>query len=276
MPQLELLVHGGMHMAPYRPLFDQLLEGSRAAMRETYASSEGFIGVSDRGPGEGLRLIVDNGVFFEFVPVEELDAPRPTRHWVADVELGREYAIVLSTRAGLWSYLLGDTVRFVTLAPPRLLITGRLGSWLSAFGEHVIEIELETAVAAAAAAMGRTAVDYTVSSIKPRHAGESGYHRYLVEFAPPSSSDEQQVEFARRVDAELQRLNEDYRLLRLDGRVLKAPEVVVLPAGTFAQWMRQRGKMGGQNKVPRVSDASNLQRDLEETAARLATHPTFG
>ncbi|HEX2255799.1 MAG TPA: GH3 auxin-responsive promoter family protein, partial [Afifellaceae bacterium] len=151
-PKLELLVHGGVNFAPYRPQFEAWLEGSGAELREVYPASEGFIAIADRGPGEGMRMVLDRGLFYELVPVEELDSAEPTRHWIGDAEPGRNYAIVLSSCAGLWAYVLGDTVRLVERNPPRLLVTGRTAYFLSAFGEHLTGEEIERAVAEAAAA----------------------------------------------------------------------------------------------------------------------------
>ena len=146
-PGLEMLVHGGVDFKPYAKRFTELLEGSRAELREVYPASEAFIAIADRGPGEGLRLIVDNGVFFEFVPAKELSASNPTRHWLGNAEPGIEYAVVVSTCAGAWAYVLGDTVKFLELDPPRILVTGRTSYVLSAFGEHLIGSEIEEAIA---------------------------------------------------------------------------------------------------------------------------------
>ena len=125
-PKLELIAHGGVSLDPYRERFEAMLEGSRAEMREVYPASEGFVAIADRGPGEGLRLLADNGLFYEFVPADELGRDKPTRHWLGTVETGIDYAIALTTCAGLWSYVLGDVVRFVDRSPPRLIITGRV------------------------------------------------------------------------------------------------------------------------------------------------------
>ena len=153
-PKLELITHGGVSLNPYRKRFEAMLEGSRAEMREVYPASEGFVAIADRGPGEGLRLVADNGLFYEFVPVDELGRDKPTRHWLGTVETGVDYAIVLTTCAGLWSYLIGDVVRFVDRSPPRLIITGRTSYMLSSFGEHLTGELIETCVLAAAEAIG--------------------------------------------------------------------------------------------------------------------------
>jgi hypothetical protein len=154
-PNLELITHGGVNFAPYRPQFEALLKGSHAETREVYAASEGFIAAADRGPGEGMRLVADNQLFFEFIPLEELDSKNPTRHWVKTIELGVDYAIAVTSCAGLFAYILGDTVKFVDRTPPRLLVTGRTSYYLSSFGEHLTGEDIEEAVGAATAAIGR-------------------------------------------------------------------------------------------------------------------------
>jgi len=267
-PNLELLAHGGVNFAPYRSRFKRLLEGGHAELREVYAESEGFVALADAGRDDGMRLIVDNGLFFEFVPVEELGAPNPTRHWLADAELGVDYALVLSTCAGAWSYIVGDTVKLVNRTPPRLVITGRTTYMLSAFGEHLIDAEIERAVAVAADAVGRTVSDYTVGPVFPERAGALGRHLYLVEFAgavpEPGVSDA----FARALDEALSADNDDYKAHRSGGFGLSAPEVRALAAGSFAGWMKTRGKMGGQHKVPRIVNDPKLFQELRELASK--------
>jgi hypothetical protein len=258
-PKLELLVHGGVNFKPYRQRFESLLNGT-AELREVYPASEGFIALQDENPEAGLRLLTDNGLFFEFVPVEELDRPNPTRHTVADAETGVNYAIVLSTCAGLFSYVIGDTVRFVSREPPRILITGRTSYFMSAFGEHLIGEEIETAVAAAARLIGEPLTDFSMGALFWSGESSAGGHLYVVEFAampPPASINR----FIASIDADLKARNDDYRSHRADGSV-KAPEVIAVPLGTFAAWMKARGKLGGQNKVPRVINDQDLFRNL--------------
>lgn len=250
-PHLELLVHAGVNFAPYRTRFEALLAGSRAETREAYPASEGFMAVADRGPGEGMRLLLDNGLFFEFVPVEELTSATPRRHWIATAEPNVNYAVILTTCAGLWSYSIGDTVKFVDLDPPRVLVTGRISYSLSAFGEHLIGEEIEQAVAAGAAAIGASVTDYTVSPVHPAAPGEVGHHLYVVEFATAVTADACGA-FARAVDRKLGELNLDYATHRAGDFGMHPPAVRPVPAGTFAAWMKSRGKLGGQHKVPRI------------------------
>jgi hypothetical protein len=227
---------------------------------ETYPASEGFVAAED--PRYGLlRLIPDHGVFFEFIPVGELGRDRPTRHTVADLVPGVQYAVVLTTCAGLWAYVLGDTICFERRDPPLLRFTGRTKQFLSAFGEHLIGEEVERAVAQAAVAVGADVVDFHVGPVFPGPARAVGHHRYLVEFARPPRDAEV---FGREVDAALCRINEDYRAHRAGDQTMRAPEIVPVRRGGFADWMRSRGKLGGQHKVPRMDNSGRLTEELAE------------
>lgn len=246
---LELLVHGGVNFAAYRRQFEELLQGGRAELREVYPASEGFFAVADRGPGEGMRLIADGGLFYEFVAPDELAASAPVRHWLADVRTGVDYALVISSCAGLWAYIVGDLVRFVDLAPPRLLVTGRLSYFLSAFGEHLTGEEIEAAVSEAAEAMHAAIADFAVGAVFPDATDSRGGHAYIVEFSGPVPDLEA---FAHTLDAALCSGNDDYRAHRSGGFGLRPPKVLVVQHGAFAAWMKQRGQLGGQHKVPRI------------------------
>lgn len=267
-PNLELVVHGGVDFAPYRTQFERLLDGSHAELREVYPASEGFVAIGDRGTGEGLRLITDRGAFFEFVPVAELDAVRPPRHWLADVEVGVNYAVVLSTCAGAWGYVLGDTVRFTERNPPRLVMTGRTAYTLSAFGEHLIGQEIEAAVAAAAKCIGSPVLDYSVGAAFPDQPAQRGGHVYVVEFTrgPPDAAD--LARFAEEVDARLRAANRDYSDFRAGSFGIAPPRVEPAPRGTFAAWMKARGKLGGQHKVPRIINDQQVLASLRDLASR--------
>ncbi|WKZ57954.1 MAG: GH3 auxin-responsive promoter family protein [Bdellovibrionota bacterium] len=266
-PHLEMLVHGGVNFAPYVQQFRSLLEGSHAELREVYPASEGFVAVADRGYQEGLRVSLDHQLFYEFVPLEELDRPSPTRHWIADIETGVNYAIVLTTCAGLWSYVLGDTVRFIDRDTPRLLITGRTSYYLSAFGEHVIAEELEDATSFAASSLGIDVVDYSVGALFPQSTNELGGHLFVVEFSPWPSNGGTIEEFSKLVDQRLRQRNEDYDAHRADGFGLNPPRILAARPGTFVAWMKARGKLGGQNKVPRILTDQDTFKDLQHFAA---------
>jgi hypothetical protein len=265
-PGLELIVHGGVNFAPYRARFGEWLRDSRAELREAYPASEGFIAAADRGPGDGLRVMLDNGIFYEFVPVAEIDAASPRRHSIGDIETGVDYAIAVATCAGLWAYVLGDMVRFVSRDPPRLLVTGRLSYTLSAFGEHLTGEEIEAAVAAAASQIDAGVRDFAVGAVFPERPGELGGHRLIIEFERRVSEPELQL-FAATFDGDLARRNLDYEAHRSG---MRSPEIRALPHGAFAEWMRRRGRLGAQNKVPRIVNDPDLFRDLCEFAKHYA------
>ena len=261
-PDLELIIHGGVNFKPYAERFSELLQGSHAELREVYAASEAFIALADRCPDQGLRLIVDGGAFFEFIPVDELDSPNPSRHWLGNLQSHIDYAVVLSTCAGLWSYIVGDTVKFIELDPPRLLITGRTSYWLSAFGEHLMDAEIEDAVAFGASAIDRSVTDFCVAPIYPSAAGKTGKHCYVVEFAEGSLDGTCCEEFIRSIDDRLQASNADYMEHRKGGYGLHAPTVRTVARGKLAAWMKSRGMLGGQHKVPRVINDRDLFQSL--------------
>lgn len=254
-PALEVVVHGGVKFDPYREAFRAIVGSDRVRMLETYACSEGFVAFGDPWT-EQLRLACDNGIFFEFVPAGELEAPKPTRHWLGTVECGVNYAILVSTCAGMWSHVIGDTIRFESTNPPLLTFTGRTRHTLSAFGEHLIGEELEAAMARAASDSGATVREWHVG---PVFEGALGYHQYVVEFLTEPAN---LVHFRDRLDAELAGHNADYQAHRSPGVGLPPPAVILARAGAFAGWMRRRGKLGGQNKVPRVDNSGALTRDL--------------
>ena len=259
-PQLRLVLHGGTKLDPYRALFAARIGDPAVHFLETYPASEGFLAAED--PRYGLlRLIPDHNIFFEFVPREELDAERPARHTVAEVQPGVQYAVVLTTCAGLWSYVLGDTICFERRDPPLLRFTGRTRYFLSAFGEHLISEEAERAVTEAAAIIGASAIDFHVGPCFSAESGRPGRHRWFVEFATPIPS-EAVAKFAQELDAVLGRLNEDYLAHRAGDWTMGAPEVIAVPRGGFARWMRSRGRLGGQHKVPRMDNSGQITDEL--------------
>jgi hypothetical protein len=216
--------------------------------REVYPASEGFIAFADRGPDDGMLLSWDSGLFFEFVPLGEIDDLEPTRHWVATIEPNVDYAIVVTGPSGIWSYILGDTVRFLETRPPRLLVTGRLAYMLSTFGEHLIQTELDRAIIGAVEAEGAAVNEYIVGPVLPEHG--VGHHVIFIE--PAERRDLDARGLARAIDTALAELNDDYDAHRKGDVGMAAPEVRLLPPGTCAEWMRRKGKVGGQHKVPRV------------------------
>jgi hypothetical protein len=263
-PSLRVVVHGGTKFDPYRTLFRDVIGNDAVRYLEIYPASEGFIATEDPRY-DLLRLIPDHGLFFEFVPVEDLGKDRPARHTVADLEIGVQYAVVVTTCAGLWSYVMGDTVCFEKRDPPLLRFTGRTKYFLSAFGEHLISEEVEQAVAAAADATDTAAVDFHVGPVFPDSPSKPGRHRFLIEFKEAPADLRR---FTAELDTALSRLNEDYAAHRTGDLTMLAPEVRVLPHGGFAEWLRSQGKLGGQHKVPRMDNTGVVTQQLTQWLAR--------
>lgn len=257
-PNLEMFVHGGVKFDPYLKQYQRLLQGTHAEFREVYPASEAFMAVADRAYGDGLRLVLDSGIFYEFVPLDELDKPNPKRFWIGNVEKDVNYAIILTTCAGAWSYIIGDTVRFVDTEVPRILITGRTTYSMSAFGEHLIYEEIEKAIAAAADAIGISVTDYSMGVNVKAKAGDLGSHLYLVEFERDVDSQDLLWKFRGKLDETLLSLNDDYADHTSPGCGVNPPEVRAIRKGTFADWMASRGKLGDQNKVPRIINDREL------------------
>jgi len=263
-PNLSVFVHGGVWFAPYRPTFEEWM-GRPVEYVEVYPASEGFVALQTERTG-GLTLMLDYGIFYEFVPVEDLGRARPRRHTVADVELDRPYAVTLTTPGGLWSYLLGDTVRFTARDPLRLVITGRTRHFVNAFGENVIIEEVEQALVAACRRTDAEPAEFTVAPRYPSTGEARGGHDWLVEVrTPPRDRDA----FVRQLDEALAARNTDYRTKRTGDVGMVAPRLLELPPGTFHRWMRERGKLGDQHKVPRVmNDRAVVEALLAAVGAR--------
>ena len=264
-PNLTLFVHGGVAFGPYAERFRQLL-GFDIARVELYPASEGFLAYQDAPNVEGMLLNVNDGIFFEFVPADkyfEENAPRLT---VDEVELGVQYAVVLSSNAGLWGYDIGDTVKFVSLDPPRVLVTGRIKHFTSAFGEHVIAEEVEGAARDAVEAHGGVMTEFHVA---PQVTPEEGlpYHEWIVAFDTRPSDTEA---FAATLDEALQQRNPYYKDL-IQGAVLRPAVVTPVPSDRFTEAMRKRGKLGGQNKVPRLANDRTMADLLLDTSLELKT-----
>ena len=257
-PQFELFVSGGVSMEPYWP---RLLEsiGRQVDSIELFPASEGFLAFQDQPGNPGLLLRLDSGIFFEFVPAERFFEANPPRLTIGDVELGRQYALVLTSNAGLWSYSLGDTVRFVDLHPHRVVVTGRLRHFLSAFGEHVIGEEVEAALREAVRQHPETEVtEFTVAPLVSDDKTQPSRHQWLVEFArPPADA----PAFAAVLDATLRQLNSYYDDLRR-GSILVPLHLTPLPPGAFRRYMASIGKLGGQNKVPRLGNDRGVAEGL--------------
>lgn len=253
-PRLELIIHGGTSFEPYRSLFREIVGSPSVQFLETYPASEGFIAAEDPRYGM-LRIIPDHNIFFEFVPVDELASRHPTRHSLSEVETGVQYAVVLTTCAGLWSYVIGDTVCFESGNPPLIRFTGRTKQSLSAFGEHLIGEEIEKAVSQAAERFQVSVVDFHVGPVFPIDGTGPGYHHFLVELAGDVDDRER---LSQAIDQNLIHSNDDYAAHRAGNVGMDGPLVSVIRRGGFARWMKSRGKLGGQHKVPRIDGTGRL------------------
>ncbi len=258
-PNFSMFVYGGVNFEPYRAKLEELA-GARIDSVETYPASEGFIAFQDR-PGEpGLLLNALSGIFFEFVPAEEIFNPNPARLSLRDVEPGVNYALLINNNAGLWGYNIGDTIEFLSTDPPRLVVSGRVKHFISAFGEHVIGKEVEEALLSVAAAQGIRIVEFTVAPQITPPEGGLPYHEWWVEF---DNKPEDMGAFAAAVDVEMARQNIYYRDL-IEGKILRPCIIRPLPKDAFRHYMKSLGKLGGQNKVPRLSNDRKIADALQQ------------
>ncbi len=252
-PDFELFIYGGVNFEPYKAkLFDSI--GRKVDSIELYPASEGFLAYQDSQDAEGLLMLLDSGIFFEFIPAEEYFNENPTRLSIEQVELGKNYAVVINSNAGLWGYSIGDTVRFVSLDPYRILVTGRIKHFISAFGEHVIGEEVEKALKYACELHPEVEiVEFTVAPMVTPAEGLP-YHEWLIEFAnPPASPDK----FAEDLDRKMVELNVYYKDL-ITGNILKPLVITPLARNAFIDYMKSIGKLGGQNKVPRLANERKI------------------
>ncbi len=257
-PNLSLFVYGGVDYEPYKAQLESLV-GNPIDSIETYPASEGFIAFQDRQDTDGLLLNTHSGIFFEFVPANEIFDENPTRLMLEEVELGVNYAIILNSNAGLWGYNIGDTVRFVSLSPYRIVVTGRIKHFISAFGEHVIGKEVENALSSALKKHGGMVTEFTVAPQVHPPEGGLPYHQWFVEFA---KKPEDPAALEKEIDKNLCEQNIYYKDLII-GKILRPLKISVLPAGTFVTYMKSIGKLGGQNKVPRLANDRTIARELE-------------
>ena len=249
-PRLEAFFHGGVSFKPYRTQFQKLIPSDRMHYMETYNASEGFFSIQDDPNDDAMLLMLDYGIFYEFIPFEQFVSGehKPIPLW--EVETGKNYAMVITTNGGLWRYMIGDTVMFTSLNPYKIRITGRTRHFINAFGEEVIADNVEKALAIACEKCNAIIEEYTGA---PRYFGDSGRgaHEWIMEFsATPTSLDY----FTEVFDNALKSVNSDYEAKRYKNMVLDPPVVHAVPRGTFYKWMKHRNKLGGQNKVPRLAN----------------------
>lgn len=258
-PNLETFVHGAVAFGPYQDTFDQLV-GRKMNYMDVYNASEGFFGLQDQKDLEELLLMLDYGVFYEFIPMDEWGKDHPNTLRLDEVELNKNYALVISTNGGLWRYLIGDTVKFTSKYPYRIKITGRTKHFINAFGEEVIIENADAGIIAACKATNAAVVNFTAAPVY-LEAGKKGGHEWVIEFErDPDSLDR----FVEVLDATIRALNSDYDAKREKDIALLRPIVHHAPQGTFYDWMKKRGKLGGQNKVPRLANNREYLDDILE------------
>jgi hypothetical protein len=249
-PELQGYIHGGVSFGPHRKQFEKMLPGKQVSYQEIYNASEGFFAVQDRFDADDMLLLLDNGVYFEFLPQSEWEKEAPIAVPLEAVELGKIYAIVISTNAGLWRYTPGDTIEFTTKYPFRIKIKGRMTQFVNAFGEEVILANTDSAIAQTCTETNAMVSEYMVAPIYFK-GGDKGGHEWLIEFEkqPPNLH-----QFNELLDKNLQKINSDYEAKRYKSMALEQLRMHPVPAGTFHEWLRSKGKFGGQNKVPRLSN----------------------
>jgi hypothetical protein len=248
-PNLELYMHGGVSFVPYRAHFEKLI-GAPINYLEMYNASEGFFAAQDDITAEGMLLMLEHGVFYEFMPIEEWGKEQPRTLQLNEVELGKNYAPVITTNGGLWRYLLGDTIQFTSISPYRIKVSGRLKHYMNAFGEEVIVDNSDKAIAMACKKTGAAVKDYTAAPVYFSEA-ENGAHEWLIAF---DKEPEDLSLFVEALDTALKQINSDYEAKRHKDIALRLPVVHAVPPQTFENWLRYRGKLGGQHKVPRLSN----------------------
>ncbi len=260
-PNLEVFFHGGVSFAPYREQYKQIIQSPKMHYVETYNASEGYFGTQNDLSDPSMLLMIDYGIFYEFIPMEELDNENPKTVCLADVELNKNYAVVISSSCGLWRYMIGDTVRFTSKHPHKFVITGRTKHFINAFGEELIIDNAEKGLAKACAATGAQVNEYSAAPVFMDERAKCR-HQWLIEFAQMPDSVEK---FATVLDESLKEINSDYEAKRYKDIALQPLEVIVARKNLFHDWLKEKGKLGGQHKVPRLSNT----RDYIEEMLRL-------
>jgi GH3 auxin-responsive promoter len=259
-PNLELFIHGGVSFDPYREQFKKIIPTDEMNYLETYNASEGFFAIQDDLSSRDMLLMLDYGVFYEFIPMENIEDEQPKTLTLEEVELNKNYAIVISTNGGLWRYVIGDTIIFTSKFPFKIKITGRTKHFINAFGEELIVENAEKSLQIACKKTQAQINDYTAGPVFMSN-DEAGAHQWLIEFDKEPENIEY---FTILLDNALKSLNSDYEAKRYKDAVLRLPQINILPKGTFYKWMKEKGKLGGQNKVPRLSNNRKYIEELLE------------
>lgn len=263
-PNLELYMHGGVSFTPYEHRFRSLIGSSQMNYLETYNASEGFIGIQDSLDRSDLLLMLDYGIFYEFMPMSEYGKEHPKTYTIEEVTEGENYALVISTNAGLWRYVIGDTVRFTSVKPYRVKITGRTRHYINAFGEELVIENADFAMAETCKKFGVKVIDYTAAPVY-FESDTIGTHEWLIEF---EQTPENLCGFTEELDRFLKQVNSDYEAKRYKDMAMVMPRVSSVPRGTFHNWLKQNGKLGGQHKVPRLAnDRGYIEQILKQQSA---------
>ena len=259
-PNLEVFFHGGVAFTPYREQYKEIIRSPKMHYVETYNASEGYFGTQSDPNDPSLLLMIDYGVFYEFIPLEDVGKDNPRVYPLEEVELGKNYALVISTSAGLWRYMIGDTVKFTNKRPYKFIITGRTKHFINAFGEELIVDNAEKGLAKACAATGAQITDYSAAPVfMDEHA--KCRHQWLIEFAQMPDDVEK---FAHILDDTLKEVNSDYEAKRQNDLALQPLEIIVARKGLFHDWLDQKGKLGGQHKIPRLSNTREYIEEMLE------------
>jgi hypothetical protein len=257
-PNLELFMHGGVNFSPYKEQFKKLAPGNQLNYYENYNATEGFFGLQDQSQVEEMLLMLDYGIFYEFIEKSEIEEESPNTITLDNVDLYKNYAVVISTNAGLWRYIIGDTIQFTSLNPFRFKVTGRIGQFINAFGEELIIENAERAFSKACVETESVIKEYT-GAPQFFESKPAGNHQWLIEF---EKEPENIKYFSEILDSELKRLNSDYEAKRFNSMVLDKPEIHLLKSGTFYNWMKINNKLGGQHKIPRLSNNRKYVQEL--------------
>ena len=257
-PNIEVFFHGGVAFTPYRKQYEQLITTPHMHYMETYNASEGFFGLQSDPSDPSMLLMLDYGVFYEFIPMDEFDNPHPTVVPLTGVQVGVNYAMVITTSCGLWRYIIGDTVKFTSTNPYKFVITGRTKSFINAFGEELIVDNAEQGLAYACQKTGAEVLEYSAAPVF-MDGNAKCRHQWLIEF---SRQPDNLQAFAQALDSKLQQLNSDYEAKRYKDITLQHLEVIQARAGLFNDWLKSRGKLGGQHKVPRLSNSRTTMEQL--------------
>ena len=257
-PDLELFIHGGVSFEPYREQFKAIIPSEKMHYLETYNASEGFFGIQDDFNSRDMLLMLDYGIFYEFVPVEELNSQSPKVYSIGEVEKDVNYALVISSTTGLWRYLIGDTIRFSSLYPFKFIITGRTKHFINAFGEELIVDNADKALKVASERTNAVIREYTAAPVYLQ-TRQKGRHQWLIDFEKQPDNLEH---FTEILDTTLKALNSDYEAKRYKSIALELPEVIIARPRLFYYWLKTKGKLGGQHKVPRLSNSRTYMEEL--------------